>query len=55
MIIERFGGQGGQLLGADEHRSARIPSMRKRGAQEATTRMAPMGAEDPMIQPSLAR
>jgi hypothetical protein len=43
------------MLGADEHRSARIPSMRKRGAQEATTQMVTMGAEDPMIQPSLAR
>ena len=42
----RFGVQVGQMLGADEHRSARIAQMRKRGAPQATTQMARMGAED---------
>jgi hypothetical protein len=48
----RFGGQAGQMLGAAEHRSARIV-MRKRGAEAATTQMARMGAEDlPMLPPT---
>ena len=34
------------MLGADEHRSERIV-MRERGAEEATTLMACMGAEAP--------
>jgi hypothetical protein len=46
-VDERFGVQVGQLLGAAEHRSARILWMRKRGAEAATTQMARMGAEDP--------
>jgi hypothetical protein len=36
------------MLGADEHRSERIV-MRERGAQEATTQMGCMDAEDPPI------
>jgi len=47
-VDERFGVQVGQMLGAAEHRSARIPRMRKRGAEVATTQMARMGAEDPL-------
>jgi hypothetical protein len=47
-INERFGDQAGQMLGAAEQRSARIPSMRKRVAQAATTQMARMGVEDPL-------
>jgi hypothetical protein len=46
-VDERFGVQVGQLLGAAEHRSARILWMRKRGAEAATTQMVRMGAEDP--------
>jgi hypothetical protein len=39
------------MLGATEQRSARIPWMRKRVAQAATTQMARMGVEDPLIVP----
>src|SRR6266851_8489749 len=49
----RFGVQVGQMLGADEHRSARIAQMRKRGPQsfgvpmpKAWEAVARMGAED---------
>lgn len=49
----RFGVQVGQMLGADEHRSARIAQMRKRGAHttgapmpQAWEAVARMGAED---------
>ncbi len=51
-IGERFGGQVVQMLGAAEHRSERISSMRERGAEAATTQMGRMGAEDPLIPPS---
>jgi hypothetical protein len=51
-INERFGGQVGQVLGAAEQRSARIPWMRKRVAQAATTQMARMGVEDPLHRPA---
>ena len=47
-INERFGGQVGQMLGAAEHRSERIPWMREREAQAATTQMARMDVEDPL-------
>jgi len=50
----RFGAQTGQMLGAAEHRSARI-GMRKRGAETATTQMARMGAEDLPMCPPRAR
>jgi hypothetical protein len=51
-IGERFGAQVVQMLGAAEHRSERISSMRERGAEAATTQMGRMGAEDPLIPPS---
>jgi len=51
-IGERFGGQVVQMLGAAEHRSERISSMRERGAEAATTQMGRMGAEHPSIPPS---
>ncbi|HET9781203.1 MAG TPA: hypothetical protein VFR33_05435 [Candidatus Dormibacteraeota bacterium] len=38
--------QAGQMLGADEHRSERT-QVPERGAQEATTQMARMGAAAP--------
>ena len=40
------------MLGATEQRSARIPWMRKRVAQAATTQMARMGVEDPLSRPA---
>jgi len=51
-INERFGGQAGQMLGAAEQRSERIPRMRERVAQAATTQMACMGAEAPLYRPA---
>ena len=51
-INERFGGQVGQMLGAAEQRSERIPWMRERVAQAATTQMARMGVEDPLYRPA---
>jgi hypothetical protein len=36
------------MLGAAEHRIARIPWMRKREAEVATTQMGRMGAEAPV-------
>ncbi|HEX9561791.1 MAG TPA: hypothetical protein VGA76_11230 [Candidatus Dormibacteraeota bacterium] len=51
-INERFGGQVGQMLGAAEQRSERIPLMRERVAQAATTQMARMDAEDPLHRPA---
>jgi hypothetical protein len=51
-INERFGDQVGQLLGATEQRSARIPWMRKRVAEAATTQMVRMGVEDPLHPPA---
>ena len=51
-INERFGGQAGQILGAAEQRRTRIPSMRKRVAEAATTQMARMGVEDPLYPPA---
>jgi hypothetical protein len=36
------------MLGASEQRSARIPLMRKRVAEAATTQMVRMGVEDPL-------
>jgi len=49
---EGFGVQVVQMLGAAEHRSERIPSMRERGAEAATTQMGRMGAEDPATSAS---
>jgi hypothetical protein len=40
------------MLGASEQRSARIPSMRKRVAEAATTQMVRMGVEDPLYPPA---
>jgi len=51
-INERFGGQVVQMLGAAEQRSARIPWMRKRVAEAATTQMGRMGAEAPLHRPT---
>jgi hypothetical protein len=53
-IDERFGAQVVQMLGAAEHRSERISSMRERGAEAATTQMGRMGAEDPSTPPPTA-
>jgi len=53
-ISGRFGAQVVQMLGAAEHRSERILSMRERGAQVATTQMGRMGAEDPLTPPPTA-
>ena len=51
-INERFGGQVAQMLGAGEQRSARIPWMRKRVAEAATTQMGRVGAEVPLYRPA---
>jgi len=58
-IVERFGDQVVQMLGAAEHRSERISSMRERGADtfrvpmpKAWEAVGRMGAEDPSIPPS---
>jgi hypothetical protein len=54
VIGERFGGQVGQMLGAAEQRSARIPWMRQRVAQAATTQMVRKAVEDPPYRPARA-
>ena len=51
-ISERFGAQVVQMLGAAEHRSERISSMRERVAEAATTQMGCMDAEDPLHRPA---